>query len=121
MNSPANLLDKRAKLHSRQIQVPENLPPRTVRQKPQTRTNVKVELPRIGYPDVAMWKTSSNSIWPFCTMEKPSCGYFFSRLTDNKKRLGIPPSTNTVKWRNGTLNHAIPRSEKKSDKKDVKN
>merc|ERR1712243_24819 len=86
MKSPQNLLDKRAKLHSKQIVVP-----------------------RIGGPDIAMWKTSSNSIWPFCTMEKPSCGYFFSRSTDNKKRLGIP-STNTVKWRNGELNHAILRN-----------
>ena len=111
MKSPENLLDKRAKLHSKQIVVPQNLPPRIVRPQGQGQTvsKVKVDLPRIGGPDIAMWKTSSNSIWPFCTMEKPSCGYFFSRNTDNKKRLGIPPSTNTVKWRNGTQNHAIPK------------
>merc|ERR1712224_790764 len=73
---------------------------------------LKVNLPTVG-PGVAMWKTSSNSIRPFCTMEKPSCGYFFSRSTDNKKRLGIP-STNTVKYRNSTaLNHAILKTEPK--------
>jgi hypothetical protein len=75
-------------------------------------SKVKVNLPKIDYTDVAMWKTSSNSLWPFCTMEKPSCGYFFSRNTDNKKRLGIPPSTNTVKWRNGKLNHSTPSGGK---------
>lgn len=41
----------------------------------------------------------SNSIAPFSTVGKPTCGYFFSRVTDNKKKkIGIPP-TNLVKWR----------------------
>jgi len=40
-----------------------------------------------------------NSIAPFYTEEKPTCGYFFSRITDNKKKkFGIPPS-DLVKWR----------------------
>lgn len=47
----------------------------------------------------AMWMTSVNSLAPFASLGKPTCGYFFSRGTDNKKRrTGIPP-TNTVKWR----------------------
>jgi len=41
----------------------------------------------------------SNSIAPFSTVGKPTCGFFFSRVTDNKKKkIGIPP-TNLVKWR----------------------
>ncbi|OWF42529.1 hypothetical protein KP79_PYT02047 [Mizuhopecten yessoensis] len=40
-----------------------------------------------------------NSIAPFYTEEKPTCGFFFSRITDNKKKkFGIPPS-DLVKWR----------------------
>lgn len=43
--------------------------------------------------------SSSNSIAPFYTHEKRTCGYFFSRDTDNRKRnFGIPPS-NLVAWR----------------------
>lgn len=42
---------------------------------------------------------SSNSTAPFFTMQKPTCGYFFSRATDNKKKkFGIPPC-NLVMWR----------------------
>lgn len=41
----------------------------------------------------------SNSLAPFSTVGKPTCGFFFSRITDNKKKkFGIPP-TNLVKWR----------------------
>jgi len=41
----------------------------------------------------------ANSIAPFTTVGKPTCGFFFSRVTDNKKKkFGIPP-TNLVKWR----------------------
>ena len=41
----------------------------------------------------------NNSVAPFATMEKPTCGFFFSDLTDNKKKnFGIPPS-DLVKWR----------------------
>ncbi|KAK3107258.1 hypothetical protein FSP39_010465 [Pinctada imbricata] len=44
-------------------------------------------------------KVKMNSIAPFYTEEKPTCGYFFSRETDNKKKkFGIPPS-DLVKWR----------------------
>lgn len=47
----------------------------------------------------AMWMTNVNSLAPFASLGKPTCGFFFSRDTDNKKRrTGIPP-TNTVKWR----------------------
>lgn len=41
----------------------------------------------------------ANSLAPFTTVGKPTCGVFFSRVTDNKKKkFGIPP-TNLVKWR----------------------
>ncbi|KAK3585696.1 hypothetical protein CHS0354_020262 [Potamilus streckersoni] len=41
----------------------------------------------------------ANSVAPFATVGKPTCGYFFSRATDNKKKkFGIPPS-DLVKWR----------------------
>jgi hypothetical protein len=41
----------------------------------------------------------SNSVAPFATLAKPTCGWFFSRGTDHKKRLtGIPPA-DLVKWR----------------------
>ena len=41
----------------------------------------------------------SNSICPFHTEIKPTCGYYFSHITDNRKRrIGIPPS-NLVAWR----------------------
>ncbi|XP_052808557.1 uncharacterized protein LOC128237248 [Mya arenaria] len=41
----------------------------------------------------------ANSLAPFSTVGKPTCGCFFSRVTDNKKKkIGIPP-TNLVKWR----------------------
>ena len=40
-----------------------------------------------------------NVVAPFTTLMKPTCGYFFSRETDNrKKRIGIPP-TDLVKYR----------------------
>lgn len=44
--------------------------------------------------------TKMNSIAPFATVEKPTCGYFFNFRTDNKKiKFGIPAS-DLVKWRN---------------------
>lgn len=40
-----------------------------------------------------------NSVAPFATLGKPTCGYFFTERTDNKKiKFGIPPS-DLVKWR----------------------
>ncbi|XP_013420843.1 uncharacterized protein LOC106181105 [Lingula anatina] len=43
--------------------------------------------------------TKGNTLAPFGTLAKPTCGYFFSRETDNRKlKFGIPPS-DLVKWR----------------------
>ncbi|XP_028408393.1 uncharacterized protein LOC114530965 [Dendronephthya gigantea] len=40
-----------------------------------------------------------NNIAPFSSSGKPTCGHFFSRDTDHRKRkIGIPPS-NLVQWR----------------------
>ena len=45
------------------------------------------------------WMRQVNSMAPFSTLGKYTCGYYFSRDTDNKKRkTGIPPS-NLVAWR----------------------
>jgi len=41
----------------------------------------------------------NNSVAPFATLAKPTCGYFFSRGTDNKKRRTGIPSADLVKWR----------------------
>eukprot|EP00918_Siedleckia_nematoides_P076106 GHVU01166486.1.p1 GENE.GHVU01166486.1~~GHVU01166486.1.p1 ORF type:complete len:149 (+),score=2.46 GHVU01166486.1:260-706(+) len=44
----------------------------------------------------------SNSIAPFATVGKPTCGVFFSRGTDHRKqKFGIAP-TNLVKWRSAS-------------------
>ncbi len=48
----------------------------------------------------AIGPKKANSIAPFATLGKPTCGVFFSRETDNKKKkFGIPPS-DLMKWRN---------------------
>ena len=45
------------------------------------------------------WTRQVNSLAPFSTLGKFTCGYYFSRNTDNKKRkTGIPPS-DLVAWR----------------------
>ena len=44
-------------------------------------------------------KAQRNNIAPFSSSGKPTCGHFFSRDTDHRKRkIGIPPS-NLVQWR----------------------
>ena len=44
-----------------------------------------------------------NKVAPFSTLGKPTCGFNFSRDTDNrKKNFGIMPS-NLVKWRSNKL------------------
>lgn len=49
---------------------------------------------------------SSNSLAPFYTQAKPTCGYVFSWKTDNKKRrMGIPP-TNVVRWRSAVTDNS---------------
>lgn len=46
-----------------------------------------------------MGKNYRNCIAPFSSLGKPTCGHFFSRETDHRKRkTGIPPS-NLVEWR----------------------
>merc|ERR1712050_169761 len=51
-----------------------------------------------------------NSMVPFATEAKPTCGFFFSRQTDHKKKnFGIPPS-DLVKWRsNGNSSSTNPQ------------
>ena len=51
-------------------------------------------------PDGTPISRKANSVAPFATVGKATCGFFFSRETDNKKKkFGIPPS-DLVKWRN---------------------
>ena len=46
-----------------------------------------------------MQKLKRNKLAPFSTLGKTTCGFNFSRETDNrKKKFGIMPS-NLVKWR----------------------
>lgn len=48
---------------------------------------------------LAMWKTDHNSLAPFASLGKPTCGFFFTRnISHNKRLIGIN-ATNTVKWR----------------------
>lgn len=48
---------------------------------------------------IEMGKIYRNCIAPFSSLGKPTCGHFFSRETDHRKRkIGIPPS-NLVQWR----------------------
>ena len=52
----------------------------------------------LGRLDAGILK-KANSLAPFATVGKPTCGFFFSRETDNRKiKFGIPPS-DLVKWR----------------------
>ena len=47
----------------------------------------------------ALWKSDRNSLSPFVTLGRPTCGNYFNYDADNKRRLiGILPS-NIVKWR----------------------
>lgn len=40
-----------------------------------------------------------NTLSPFCTMQKPTCGYLYRRDTDHtRKRLDMPPA-NAILWR----------------------
>ncbi|XP_066919653.1 putative uncharacterized protein CIMIP3 [Clytia hemisphaerica] len=48
-----------------------------------------------------------NKLAPFSTLGKPTCGFNFSRDTDNRKQnFGIMP-TNLVKWRSDKLEKEI--------------
>lgn len=64
--------------------------------------SLELELKPAEQPDhvkIAMWKTGNNSLAPFASLGKPTCGCYFTRDISHKKRLiGINP-TNTVKWR----------------------
>ncbi|GFN77836.1 RNA-directed DNA polymerase from mobile element jockey-like [Plakobranchus ocellatus] len=58
--------------------------------------------PRMDKPAKGNGKATGNSLAPFYTHEKRTCGYFFSRETDNrKKNFGIPPS-DLVAWRSSS-------------------
>uniref|UniRef100_A0A8C7QGL9 Uncharacterized protein n=1 Tax=Oncorhynchus mykiss TaxID=8022 RepID=A0A8C7QGL9_ONCMY len=55
--------------------------------------------PRCSPDPLPQLNVGSNSLMPFYTVVKPTCGYRFSRETDHKRRhIGIPAS-NPVMWR----------------------
>lgn len=41
----------------------------------------------------------SNSLSPFCTLQKPTCGYLYRRGTDHTRKLFDVPPANKVLWR----------------------
>ena len=46
----------------------------------------------------ALWRSDQNTLSPFTSLGKPTCGYYFNYDADHKRRLiGILPS-NVVKW-----------------------
>lgn len=57
--------------------------------------NVKA-IDHSGNLKAAMWMTSKNCLAPFASVGKPTCGYYFSRETDHKRRLTGMPYTRTV-------------------------
>lgn len=63
---------------------------------------IELELKPAEVPEhvkIAMWKTGHNTMAPFASLGKPTCGYFFTRNVSHKKRLIGINATNTVKWR----------------------
>ncbi|XP_059144166.1 uncharacterized protein LOC131931381 isoform X2 [Physella acuta] len=66
------------------------------------------QMPRRQPPciDVLLENTkrfNTNSLAPFYTHEKRTCGYFFSRETDNRiTKNGVPPS-DLVAWRSNSF------------------
>uniref|UniRef100_A0A671R058 Uncharacterized protein n=1 Tax=Sinocyclocheilus anshuiensis TaxID=1608454 RepID=A0A671R058_9TELE len=43
--------------------------------------------------------TSGNSLRPFCTAQKPACGFGFSWRTDHRRKRNGLQACNPVKWR----------------------
>ena len=62
---------------------------------------------RVSVPSRPSSASVNNSIAPFNTIMKPTCGYYFSIETDNRKRrIGIGP-TDLMSWRPNTAR--VPR------------
>ena len=67
--------------------------------RPRELYNLGARPPSVPYVRNNNIRFSNNSTAPFYTMQKPTCGFYFSRVTDNKKKnFGIPPA-NLVLWR----------------------
>ncbi|XP_063072651.1 putative uncharacterized protein CIMIP3 [Engraulis encrasicolus] len=54
-----------------------------------------------------------NSLIPFYTATKPTCGYRFSRETDHKRKVIGIPASNPVMWRNNVPCHLHPKTAPK--------
>lgn len=78
---------------------------------------IQLELSPTELPEnvkIAMWKTDKNTIAPFASLGKPTCGYFFTRNIGHQKRLIGINATNTVKWRSNVNVMHIKNEFKKS-------
>ena len=78
---------------------------------------IQLEMSPTEFPEnvkIAMWKTDKNTIAPFASLGKPTCGYFFTRNIGHQKRLIGINATNTVKWRSNVNVMHIKNEFKKS-------
>ena len=80
--------------------------------KPFRSVELKETTPLIS--EILSSKLQRNKMAPFSTLGKPTCGFGFSRLTNNRKqKIGIMPS-NLVKWRSQHCKNAqVRRSSSK--------
>ena len=82
-----------------------------------TLPKIELELKPTEVPEhvkIAMWKTGHNTMAPFASLGKPTCGYFFTRNVSHKKRLIGINATNTVKWRSNVDILNIKKDYKKT-------
>ncbi|ELT96780.1 hypothetical protein CAPTEDRAFT_225125 [Capitella teleta] len=64
------------------------------------KTMPNMDLPKVPKPKGCVPSSYlNNSVAPFATMGKPTCGFFFSRGTDHRKRNFGIPATNVAAWR----------------------
>ena len=88
VSAPPVLLERRC--NSAPVSITR--PPSEERRRPYTSSGV------ISFKDLRP-QDARNQLSPFFTLGKPTCGFHFSRGTENRKRdFGIPP-TNTQLWR----------------------
>lgn len=71
------------------------LPPSDLDEEPQTAATSHVREPQSTLTNIR-----ANSLIPFYTAIKPTCGYRFSRDTDHRHKLIGIPASNPVMWRN---------------------
>lgn len=109
---PANIRHCRRIIRERNTQLPVSYE-LTRRTLPKIEQEMKpTEVPE--HVKIAMWKTSHNTMAPFASLGKPTCGYFFTRNVSHHKRLIGINATNTVKWRSNVDILNIKKDYKKT-------